>query len=591
MATVQSKTNTGEGGKLNVADVKPYIESGKYTEVTDSAANNQAYSMLDKATQTPAITQPRPTKDTPTYMEQIAAIDENKIREEEMKRQQARIDAINQLYVDEYRRANERAYGREGTQRAQSAARGIIGSDFQGQEMKAVTDVNEAERRAIDAQKAAEIAAVYGKVDENTMNRVAQARSDVEKQQALLMQQQQAADEQALKERQFGLQERELAMNEAKLKLQNEGRKVTEVGDYLVDSNTGEVIFQAPAKQSASFEKLSPGQTLYDPVTGKAIYTAPETNATKSTSKVVNIGGTDYLMDEYGNLTTPNVPINNTQTPQKTAQIEALDTAIETAKKYADAAGRSGWKEWIARGLFGNTDVTALENASDTIKTNLLTLASDPNVKKFFGPQMSNADVRLMMSGGTILDPIKQGKEEFIKELNRVTDLVDRIKKAVPSSTTQDSTNQNEERLFLQEQGYNPEDIDKLLGKTNDLSTSQNGSIKLGSNLARLNNNPGNLRFVGQAGASQGAGGFARFETPQAGVQALKNQIKLDASRGHTLQSFISKYAPPTENDTALYIQQLSQRLGVSPQTAVSTINLDALTREIMKKESSSTIG
>ena len=36
------------------------------------------------------------------------------------------------------------------------------------------------------------------------------------------------------------------------------------------------------------------------------------------------------------------------------------------------------------------------------------------------------------------------------------------------------------------------------------------------------NNNPGNLRFVGQAGATPGEGGFAKFETPQAGLDALR---------------------------------------------------------------------
>lgn len=59
-----------------------------------------------------------------------------------------------------------------------------------------------------------------------------------------------------------------------------------------------------------------------------------------------------------------------------------------------------------------------------------------------------------------------------------------------------------------------------------------NGRIVIPSNtLAGKNNNPGNLRYVGQKGATQGAGGFARFATPEAGWQALLNQIDLDKSR------------------------------------------------------------
>jgi hypothetical protein len=115
-------------------------------------------------------------------------------------------------------------------------------------------------------------------------------------------------------------------------------------------------------------------------------------------------------------------------------------------------------------------------------------------------------------------------------------------------------------------------------------------SIQLGSRLARANNNPGNLRYVGQAGASQGEGGFARFPTPEAGYQALLNQIQLDASRGLTLEKFINKYAPPIENDTSLYLRQMVSATGTSPTTPLKNINLDTLARAMAKKESSTII-
>lgn len=111
------------------------------------------------------------------------------------------------------------------------------------------------------------------------------------------------------------------------------------------------------------------------------------------------------------------------------------------------------------------------------------------------------------------------------------------------------------------------------------------------SRLSSVNNNPGNLRFAQQTGASQGEGGFARFDSPQAGFQALKNQISLDASRGLTLRQFISKFAPPTENDTELYISQMVEATGAGENTQVSQIDLDALAQAMAKKESSTTIG
>lgn len=105
-------------------------------------------------------------------------------------------------------------------------------------------------------------------------------------------------------------------------------------------------------------------------------------------------------------------------------------------------------------------------------------------------------------------------------------------------------------------------------------------------NLAFVNNNPGNLRFVGQAGAVQGTGGFARFSSPVAGFNALKNQIKLDASRGKTLAQFIYKYAPPIENNTSLYLSQMERALGVSQNTPISQIPTHMLAAAIARKES-----
>lgn len=110
------------------------------------------------------------------------------------------------------------------------------------------------------------------------------------------------------------------------------------------------------------------------------------------------------------------------------------------------------------------------------------------------------------------------------------------------------------------------------------------------SSLAYKNNNPGNLRFVGQAGASDGYGGFAKFPTPEAGVQALANQIKLDTSRGHTLASFINKYAPPNENDTNQYLSSIMKMVGVGKNTPLAQINQDKLLKAIALQESSTKI-
>ncbi len=96
---------------------------------------------------------------------------------------------------------------------------------------------------------------------------------------------------------------------------------------------------------------------------------------------------------------------------------------------------------------------------------------------------------------------------------------------------------------------------------------------------------------MGQEGAAPGKGGFAKFPTPEAGVKALDNQIALDASRGHTLESFIKKYAPPSENNTSQYVKQATTALNVSPKTPISQIDRKKLLQFMAKKESSSLIG
>jgi len=113
-----------------------------------------------------------------------------------------------------------------------------------------------------------------------------------------------------------------------------------------------------------------------------------------------------------------------------------------------------------------------------------------------------------------------------------------------------------------------------LLAKITDAIVAHEG---VNSNLI-ANNNPGNLRFVGQQGATQGVGGFAHFDTYEAGYKAAQSQIALDISRGHdvkgspttTLAELISSWAPSSENNTAAYIRDVAERTGIAPGAPLS---------------------
>lgn len=90
-------------------------------------------------------------------------------------------------------------------------------------------------------------------------------------------------------------------------------------------------------------------------------------------------------------------------------------------------------------------------------------------------------------------------------------------------------------------------------------------SFATDGSLAARNNNPGNIRFVGQEGATRGAGGFARWNSMEQGIEAYFGLL----DRGY--RSFIdrqdwaglvNKYAPPVENNSTQYTQQITQWMG-----------------------------
>lgn len=99
--------------------------------------------------------------------------------------------------------------------------------------------------------------------------------------------------------------------------------------------------------------------------------------------------------------------------------------------------------------------------------------------------------------------------------------------------------------------------------------------------LANRNNNPGNLRFIGQNGASQGEGGFARFDSPASGYAALLNDLDAKLSGNsrsgltpdHTLADMVNVYAPSKDNNNpANYTAVVANKLGVSPGTKLSEL-------------------
>lgn len=78
------------------------------------------------------------------------------------------------------------------------------------------------------------------------------------------------------------------------------------------------------------------------------------------------------------------------------------------------------------------------------------------------------------------------------------------------------------------------------------------------------NNNPGNLRYAGQKGATRDADGYAVFSDRAAGIAALDRQLDLYLQRGNnTISSIVEKYAPRNENLTDNYKAFVSKQTGI----------------------------
>lgn len=122
---------------------------------------------------------------------------------------------------------------------------------------------------------------------------------------------------------------------------------------------------------------------------------------------------------------------------------------------------------------------------------------------------------------------------------------------------------------------------------------------------AYQNNNPGNLKFNNQAGATLGAGGFAKFDTAADGYAALIADITAKMTGGtngltpsNTLQDMINIYAPDTidpktgkpENDPVAYAQFIAKNLRVSTTTQLNQLDPSTVAQQIALYESNTSV-
>lgn len=443
----QPKSNTAATDKSG----EPLIRN----PITGGLEENPAYSRQSTYSSTPSDTQYSTAQgivdapiDTRTR-EQIQSDEKARL----LKEQENRLSAIDKQFDLEVGSERNKLAGDLSRSRSINVLSGLMGAPdvaAQGEQIKGASRDVEA---SINARRQLAIQSVYDKVDDSARE-YAKAQFETN--------QQKAKDLIAS------------AATKAQNALMGFATTTGLTWDKLVDAHkddqsfkdliarSGMSVQEIASKYNAALDAKNKvdyqtGATTKDPLTGNAVIFQYGQNSKgeMSTRKIdTGVPYDDYLSKKYEHVEAKDGSLWNfdpstgkatrmtgaisadgtstaVQSQKAFDQIALMKNALVKAQSLASASGRSGARRAIEGVAYGATDFTELAGAIDTLKTNVMSMMTDPNIKKFFGPQMSDADVRLMTSAGTTLDPERQGPESLKAELLRLEGLINRAENAV----------------------------------------------------------------------------------------------------------------------------------------------------------------
>ena len=169
-----------------------------------------------------------------------------------------------------------------------------------------------------------------------------------------------------------------------------------------------------------------------------------------------------------------------------------------------------------------------------------------------------------------------------IENIPSVDELRDRL---IPAPSQRDATANNPSAHHPSNQSEQEYTSAVALGRDVVYTTADGHRVRrTGGTRAWRNLNPGNIRyseFSRNAGAIGQAGGFAVFPDEETGTRAISSLLRGQSYNNLTIARAITRYAPPSENNTAAYHRRIQQITGLNINRRISDLSDGELSRVV----------
>lgn len=169
-----------------------------------------------------------------------------------------------------------------------------------------------------------------------------------------------------------------------------------------------------------------------------------------------------------------------------------------------------------------------------------------------------------------------------IENIPSVDELRDRL---IPAPSQRDATANNPSAHHPSNPSEQEYTSAVALGRDVVYATADGRRVRrTGGTRAWRNLNPGNIRyseFSRNAGAIGQAGGFAVFPDEETGTRAISSLLRGQSYNNLTIARAITRYAPPSENNTAAYHRRIQQITGLNINRRISDLSDGELSRVV----------